>query len=129
MSKTDFRNKSDNELFLHLIEHQPELDMEGQSVDELTSHYFKIEKRSYGYAVLQQMDWGSVHIWALYISPESRNRKIGRKFVRELVSIHGKEYCMTLNCYGARRSRFFQNCGFRVTDWNRETGLRELQQK
>ena len=70
-----------------------------------------IERREFGYAILQTY---GTHLWLLYIDPECRGRRMGRRFVRELIKKYAQQWPMTAICDGSERRAFFGRCGFYV---------------
>lgn len=86
-------------------------------------------RRPYGFAVVQIVDRKLPHLWLIYVHRDQRGRRLGRRFVRELLDEFSKEHHMTLRCAGGERSRFFGRCGFVVEsrdgDWRRMTTDRE----
>lgn len=87
-----------------------------------------IERRSYGFAMVRLSCPSKLcpFLWFLYVKPEYRGRRLGRKFVRELLTKYGADYHMGLKCHGAKRRKFFGDCGFRVHEFDRVSGMRSM---
>jgi GNAT superfamily N-acetyltransferase len=117
-----------------LAAHSWEFDMDyatGRLPGAVASGLAWIECRPLAFALLLRMQRPAgvaPHLWALYVAPEARGRRIGADLVRELVRVYAGECPMTLSCYGARRRRYFGRLGFRVegrdAEWRRMTSAR-----
>jgi len=138
---TDFSQLTTEEIDAFLVEHQHELDMGGIEPGDVTTRVENgsavVEAREYGFAILQltEASGGLVpHLWALYIDPDRRGRRMGMTFLRYLLKKYARKYCMSLVCHGPRRRAFFGRAGFcieskdgeyrRMTTADRETRLR-----
>ena len=94
----------------------------GEAVFEVLAHAFaliQVERTPAGTR--------KPHLWLLYVLPQARGRRLGRRFVRHLLSKHAGEHPMTLRCVGPRRRAFFGRAGFVVT--MREGELRHMTSK
>lgn len=115
-----FDQMSDAECDAFLWAHADELHMlfdSGELLASVANGTAVIERTPCALAVIDlkaMPDGHSPHLRAIYVRPEMRGRKHGRRFVRALIRKHCDHYHMTLSCFGAKRREFFGRVGFRV---------------
>lgn len=128
----DFTSMSLAELATFIVEHQHEMGAHGITAEEVTAKLetgkASLETRPFGFALVELTPTSNgraiPHLWLLFISPESRGRSLGRRFVRDLLAQYATEYHMSLWCEGSRRRAFFGRLGFRVE--SREGEMRRM---
>lgn len=110
--------------FVH--DYQAEFGTEVTSVDRILNAIAEgrmcIERRDFGFAILEVENrprWflsPGANLCYLYVLPKYRGEGVGRKFVRELVSLHSKDYLMSLYASEAWRVKFYQSCRFQIVE-------------
>lgn len=111
---TDYCKLSDEDLVAFIITHQKEF--AGDWNVEIDDFKHAIYKRfDYGFAILFKNEWCGFSLGFFWVDPSKRGRRIGKTYMRILMSEYADTYYMTLHCHKCLRA-YYGSLGFRVIE-------------
>lgn len=71
----------------------------------------------HGFAIVVKSKYDPGYlIWLLWISKKYRKMGSGKQLMAQLATEFSGTYFLRLICYGVKRARFFESCGYTVFD-------------
>ncbi len=114
-----YRELSDDQVKDFLLAHLAEFGDYGLTPEEFEGRPIAIERWEHGFAIVLNPHTCDVQLWWLYVDADRRGRKLGRRYMRDILAKYGQEWRMSLVCNVKLRA-FYSSFGFRVIERNGE---------
>jgi ribosomal protein S18 acetylase RimI-like enzyme len=111
----NYRELSDDQVKEFLIAHLAEFGDYELTLKDFEGRSIAIERWCDGFAIVLNPHTCDVQLWWLYVDAQHRGRKLGRRYMRQILAKYGKDWRMTLFCNVKLRA-FYSSFGFRVIE-------------